>query len=166
MFRVSPVGEPILTVLIEPRQGFFSPGESARFSQVFARRGLSLDFGGSWLLPRLIGLHKAKELALFGEIVSAREAEEMGLVNRVLPEDDLDAFVDDWADRLAADGYDPLDLGTPVEIRMRFASTTHVEVLMSIPGMSKVDGFTAAYTAADADEAYRLIRLMYRFVQP
>jgi D-amino peptidase len=69
-------------------------------------------------------------------------------------------------DRLDAGGYEPLDLGTPVEIRMRFASTTHVDVLMSIPGMSKVDGFTAAYTAADADEAYRLIRLMYRFVQP
>ena len=67
--------------------------------------------------------------------------------------------------RLAAGGYEPLDLGTPVRIRMRFASTTHVDVLMSIPGMSKVDGFTVAYTATDADEAYRLIRLMYRFVQ-
>ncbi len=67
--------------------------------------------------------------------------------------------------RLARDGYTPLDVGTPVRIRMRFASTTHVDILLSIPGMSKVDGFTVAYTAADADEAYRLIRLMYRFVQ-
>src|SRR3954464_3228078 len=39
--------------------------DEARFSEIFARRGLSIDFGGSWLLPRLIGLHKAKELALF-----------------------------------------------------------------------------------------------------
>jgi D-aminopeptidase len=52
-----------------------------------------------------------------------------------------------------------------MRIRMRFASTTLVDILMSIPGMTKVDGFTVAYTATDADEAYRLIRLMYRFVQ-
>ncbi|MGA1359054.1 MAG: enoyl-CoA hydratase/isomerase family protein, partial [Ilumatobacteraceae bacterium] len=40
--------------------------ENARFSEIFAKRGLSVDFGGSWLLPRRIGLHRAKELALFG----------------------------------------------------------------------------------------------------
>lgn len=68
-------------------------------------------------------------------------------------------------DRLGAGGYEPLDVGTPVRIRMRFASTTHVDILMSIPGVSKVDGFTVAYTADNADQAYRLIRLMYRFVQ-
>jgi D-amino peptidase len=68
-------------------------------------------------------------------------------------------------DRLANGGYEALDLWHPVRIRMRFASTTHVDVLTSIPGVSKVDGFTVAYTASDADEAYRLIRLMYRFVQ-
>ena len=77
-------------------------GESARFSEIFARRGLSLDVGGSWLLPRLVGMHRAKELALLADIVDAPEAERMGLVNRVLPEDALDAFVDDWAGRLAA----------------------------------------------------------------
>ncbi len=66
--------------------------------------------------------------------------------------------------RLQAGDYSPFDLGTPVRIRMRFASTTHVDILQSIPGMSKVDGFTVAYTAEDVDEAYRLIRFMYRFV--
>jgi len=84
--------------------------ESARFSQVFARRGLSVDFGGSWLLPRLVGLHKAKELALFGEILSAAEAEKMGLVNRVVAEGELDGFVADWASRLAA--------GPPLTLQM------------------------------------------------
>jgi len=76
--------------------------ENARFSEIFAKRGLSVDFGGTWLLPRRVGLHRAKELALFGDIISAADASEMGLVNRVLPDGELDAFVDGWARRLAA----------------------------------------------------------------
>ena len=76
--------------------------DRARFSEIFVRRGLSIDLGGSWLLPRLVGLHRAKELALLADIVSAQEAERMGLVNRVVPHDELDAFVADWAERLAA----------------------------------------------------------------
>jgi len=76
--------------------------DDARFSEIFARRGLTVDAGGSWLLPRLIGLHRAKELALFAEIISAKEAEALGLVNRVVPAGELDAFVDDWATKLAA----------------------------------------------------------------
>jgi 2-(1,2-epoxy-1,2-dihydrophenyl)acetyl-CoA isomerase len=76
--------------------------EQARFAELFVRRGLSVDFGGSWLLPRLIGMHRAKELAFFGDIISAKEAADLGLVNRVVPAAQLDAFVADWADRLAA----------------------------------------------------------------
>jgi 2-(1,2-epoxy-1,2-dihydrophenyl)acetyl-CoA isomerase len=76
--------------------------ESARFSEIFVRRGLSLDFGGSWLLPRLVGMCKAKELALFGDIFSAREALELGIVNRVVPDAELRDFVQGWAERLAA----------------------------------------------------------------
>ena len=76
--------------------------EDARFSEIFSRRGLSIDFGGSWVLPRLIGLHRAKELAFFAEIVSAKEAADVGLVNRVVPPAELDDFVDAWARILAA----------------------------------------------------------------
>ena len=76
-------------------------GESARFSEIFARRALSVDFGGTWLLPRLVGMHKAKELALFGDVIPAAEAERIGVVNRVVPDAELDAFVADWAKRLA-----------------------------------------------------------------
>ncbi|MHB8263363.1 MAG: enoyl-CoA hydratase/isomerase family protein [Acidimicrobiales bacterium] len=76
--------------------------ESACFSEIFPRRGLSLDGGSSWLLPRLVGLHKAKELAFFGDILSARDALDIGLVNRVVPLDQLDSFVDGWAQRLAS----------------------------------------------------------------
>lgn len=75
---------------------------NARFSEIFSRRGLSLDFGGSWVLPRRVGLHIAKEIAFFGDILSAAEAQEFGLVNRVVADDELDAFVDAWAARLVA----------------------------------------------------------------
>jgi enoyl-CoA hydratase/carnithine racemase len=76
--------------------------DNARFSEIFARRGLSVDGGSSWLLPRLVGLHKAKELAYFADILSASEAASYGLLNRVVADHALDAFVDDWARKLSA----------------------------------------------------------------
>ena len=75
---------------------------TARFSEIFAKRGLSIDFGGSWILPRRIGLHRAKELTLLGDIVDAAEADRIGLVNRVVDPADLDATVAELARRLAA----------------------------------------------------------------
>lgn len=76
--------------------------DDARFSEIFSLRGLSIDFGGSWLVPRIVGLQRAKELAFFAEVLAAADAERFGLVNRVVPAAELDAFVDDWARRLAA----------------------------------------------------------------
>jgi enoyl-CoA hydratase/carnithine racemase len=76
--------------------------DRAKLSMIFARRGLSLDAGASWLLPRLVGLAKAKEIALFGGMWSGEEALALGLVNRVLPVAELDAFVATWAATLAA----------------------------------------------------------------
>jgi len=76
--------------------------DTARFSEIFAKRGLSLDWGGSYLLPRLVGLHKAKELALLADIISADEAAAMGLINKVVAADELDALVADVAARLVA----------------------------------------------------------------
>jgi 2-(1,2-epoxy-1,2-dihydrophenyl)acetyl-CoA isomerase len=75
--------------------------DRARFSEIFARRGLALDGGNSWLLPRRIGLHKAKELAFFADMIDAKEAESIGLVNKVVPAGELDALADDWGRRLA-----------------------------------------------------------------
>jgi enoyl-CoA hydratase/carnithine racemase len=83
--------------------------ERARFTEIFAKRGLVLDFGGSWLLPRLIGLHRAKELAFLSDIIDATEAERIGLVNRVVPHDQLSGDVAALAARLAA--MPPLQLG-------------------------------------------------------
>lgn len=76
--------------------------DRARFSEIFSKRGLSVDYGGSWLLPRRIGLHRAKELCLLADIVDAHRAAEIGLVNRVVPVDELDRTVDEIATRLAA----------------------------------------------------------------
>jgi enoyl-CoA hydratase/carnithine racemase len=84
--------------------------ESARLSEIFSRRGLSVDGGSSWLLPRLVGLHRAKELAFFADMLSATEAAELGIVNRVVPDAELDAFVEGWARRLAA--------GPPIALSM------------------------------------------------
>jgi enoyl-CoA hydratase/carnithine racemase len=99
----------------------------ARFSEIFSKRGLSLDFGGSWLLPRRIGMHKAKELAFFGEILSASQAADFGLLNRVVPRDELDSFVADWARRLAAGP--PLALSTTKAMLDDSFSTAMAEAL-------------------------------------
>ena len=76
--------------------------DRARFSEIFARRGLSLDFGGSWLLPRRVGLHKAKELALLAADDRRRRgrAHRAGQQGRAAGE--LDAAVAEWAPQLAA----------------------------------------------------------------
>jgi 2-(1,2-epoxy-1,2-dihydrophenyl)acetyl-CoA isomerase len=76
--------------------------DRARFSEIFSKRGLSVDFGGSWLLVQRVGLHVAKELCLLADVLPATRAAEMGLVNRVVPVDELDATVDAWAAQLAA----------------------------------------------------------------
>ena len=76
--------------------------ENARFSEIFAKRGLSVDFGGSFLLPRIVGLQKAKELVLLADVISASEADRMGIVNYVVPPGDLDSKVDEIAAKAAA----------------------------------------------------------------
>ncbi|MEV0248152.1 enoyl-CoA hydratase [Nocardia sp. NPDC050712] len=72
------------------------------FAQIFARRGLSVDLGGSWLLPHLVGPQQAKRLALLAETIDAAQARELNLVTWVVPGAEIDGFVDDLAARLAA----------------------------------------------------------------
>ncbi|MEV0735310.1 enoyl-CoA hydratase-related protein [Streptomyces sp. NPDC050549] len=75
--------------------------ESARFIEVFVRRGLVPDGGGAYLLPRLIGPQRAKELMFFGDALTATDAERLGLVNRVVPDGELEKTTREWARRLA-----------------------------------------------------------------
>ena len=74
----------------------------SRFCQIFSKRGLSVDLGGSWLLPKLVGLQQAKRLVLLADMVSAAEAHELGLVTWVREADAIDAYVAELAGRLAA----------------------------------------------------------------
>jgi 2-(1,2-epoxy-1,2-dihydrophenyl)acetyl-CoA isomerase len=75
--------------------------DTARFIEVFVRRGLVPDGGGPWLLPRLIGLQRAKELMFLGDDVSASRAEQLGLVNSVVPAEELENAVRNLAIRLS-----------------------------------------------------------------
>jgi 2-(1,2-epoxy-1,2-dihydrophenyl)acetyl-CoA isomerase len=76
--------------------------EQAKFGQVFVKIGLMPDGGSTYFLPRIVGYHKAFELMATGEIISARDALALGLINRVEPVEELDAAVDEMAARLAA----------------------------------------------------------------
>jgi len=76
--------------------------DDASFVEVFVRRGLVMDGGGAYLLPRRIGMQKAKELAFFGDKLPAAEALALGMVNRVVPAAELGAAADEFARRLAA----------------------------------------------------------------
>ncbi|MEU2915376.1 enoyl-CoA hydratase/isomerase family protein [Streptomyces massasporeus] len=76
--------------------------ESARFIEVFVRRGLVPDGGGAYLLPRLVGPQRAKELMFFGDAIGAPDAERLGLVNRVVRDEELEKTARAWAERLAS----------------------------------------------------------------
>jgi enoyl-CoA hydratase/carnithine racemase len=122
--------------------------DNARFSEIFARRGLSVAGGSSWLLPRLIGLHKAKELAYFADILSAEEAAAYGLLNRVVADDELDAFVDDWARRLAQ--------GPPIALSMTkrlLNNATSVTMAQALEDEARCQ--TINFYSADTAEAMR-----------
>lgn len=75
--------------------------DRARFSEIFVKRGLTLDFGGTWLLPRLVGLARARDIALTGRIVGAEEALSIGLVTRVVDVASLEDIVAELAGALA-----------------------------------------------------------------
>jgi enoyl-CoA hydratase/carnithine racemase len=122
--------------------------DAARFSEIFARRGLSLDFGGSWVLPRLIGLHKAKELAFLADVISAAEAERFGIVNRVVPAADLDAEVDALALRIAK--QPPVQISITKKLLNQSLSVSMAEAV-EFEDVAQ----SLAFSSADTTEAMR-----------
>ncbi len=75
--------------------------EDAYFCEIFAQRGLVVDLGGLFFLPRIVGLHKAKELAFFAEKISGPQAVTLGLANTCVSTGELLQVARDWAKRLA-----------------------------------------------------------------
>jgi len=105
-------GKPVIAMVQGPAAGLGAhlalasdlvvAAEEAFFVESFVRRGLVVDAGGAYLLPRRIGLQKAKELAFFGDKLPAAEAKALGLVNEVVPGDRLEEAALRWARRLSA----------------------------------------------------------------
>jgi 2-(1,2-epoxy-1,2-dihydrophenyl)acetyl-CoA isomerase len=75
--------------------------DTARLIEVFVKRGIIPDAGGPYLLPRIVGPQRAKELMFLGDELSAADCERWGIANRVVPAADLGAAVDELAGRLA-----------------------------------------------------------------
>ncbi|MBO9524108.1 MAG: enoyl-CoA hydratase/isomerase family protein [Nocardioidaceae bacterium] len=130
---------------------FVVASTGARFGQLFARRGLSVDFGGSWLLPRLVGLHQAKRLLMLAEMIGAEEAHALGLVTWVKPADELADFVTDLAGRLAA--LPPVALAQSKALLHQGATQTLREALDNEARAQAVNLATE-----DAPIAYRAFR--------
>ncbi|HTO54466.1 MAG TPA: enoyl-CoA hydratase [Myxococcota bacterium] len=106
------VRKPVIAAINGPCAGMAMPialfcdlrfaGESASFTTAFVRRGLIAEWGLAWTLPRLVGSAHALDLLLSGRKIDAREAERIGLVNRVLPDEQLVSHCQDYVRELAA----------------------------------------------------------------
>ncbi|MFD4401249.1 enoyl-CoA hydratase/isomerase family protein [Nocardia sp. NPDC058499] len=123
----------------------------ARFAQIFSRRGLSLDCGGSWLLPKLVGVQQAKRLALLGETIDAAEAQALGLVTWIRPEAEIDRFTADIAGRLAA--------GPPValaQIKALINEGADRTLHDALAGEARAQ--SVAFATTDVPEAYAAFR--------
>ena len=107
--------------------------ESAYLSLGYVNIGMVLDMGSTYLLPRLVGLRKASELAFFGERVYGPEAAAIGLVNRSVPDDELMTTATEWAERLANGptlSIGAIKLGMRQALHTTFRDAMHWEAMM------------------------------------
>jgi enoyl-CoA hydratase/carnithine racemase len=84
--------------------------DRARFSEAFTKRGVHPDWGGMYFLPRLVGYAKAAELIFTGEVIDAQEALKIGMVNQVVPHDELALTTKELAQRIAKNAPIPIAL--------------------------------------------------------
>jgi 2-(1,2-epoxy-1,2-dihydrophenyl)acetyl-CoA isomerase len=107
--------------------------ESAYLSLGYVNIGMVLDMGSTFLLPRLVGLRKANELAFFGERIYGPEAAEIGLINRTVPDESLTSTAREWAARLAAGptlSIGAIKLGMRRALHGTFRDAMHWEAMM------------------------------------
>jgi len=121
--------------------------QGARFAMPFTQLGLCPEFASSVLLPRIAGYQRAAEKLLLGEPFDAVEAERMGLVNRVLPADELMPFVQTQAAKLAALPTESLRVTKQL---MKTELQTPVAVAM----LAEMQQFTRMLSGPDATEAF------------
>jgi enoyl-CoA hydratase/carnithine racemase len=123
----------------------------ALFSEIFVSRGLSPDFGGSWLLPRLAGLQQAKRLAFLAERIGAAEAHQLGLVTWVVEPDQIEAFVAELAERLTT--MPPIAISQTKDLINEGAVSTFHEALQA-----EARAQTINYATEDAPRAIRAFK--------
>jgi 2-(1,2-epoxy-1,2-dihydrophenyl)acetyl-CoA isomerase len=107
--------------------------ESAYLCVGYVNVGMVLDMGSTYLLPRLVGLQKANELAFFGERIYGPQAVEIGLANRAIPDDELAATAREWAARLATGptlSIGAMKLGMRRALQGTFRDALHWEAMM------------------------------------
>jgi len=121
--------------------------ETAKLSMPFAQLGLCPEAASSLLLPQLAGYHRAADKLLFGEPFDANEARELGLVNRVLPAGELDAFVRTQARKLTL--LPPASLRATKRL-MKEGATPQIAERMSVEGKQ----FGEMLRAPEAREAF------------
>jgi len=119
--------------------------EDAKFIMAYAKVGTSLDGGSTWVLPRLIGLRRAMEMALLAEPVGASQALTMGLINRVVPLADLRSETMALAKRLAAG---PTTAYGRIKRLLRDSSTQECAVQLK----AELEAFAACAATADFGE--------------
>ena len=125
------------------RCDFVLASDRSRFSEIFARQGLNIDFGGSFLLPRIVGMQRAKELVLLADVIDAARALEMGLVNRVVPSGELDALVEEFATKLMAGP--PIALATSKKL-LNQSFTSTLDEALDAEGIGQAYQFTTRDT--------------------
>lgn len=114
--------------------------ERAKFGEVFAKIGLVPDGGGTWLLSRVVGLARAKELIFTADVIDAAVAQRIGLVNRVVPVAELETVTWQLAERIAA--------GPPAALRMakhlvNRAASSDLETALDREAFSQAIALTA-----------------------
>jgi enoyl-CoA hydratase len=124
---------------------FIYASENAKFGQPEINLGLIPGFGGTQRLPRLIGMNMAKELVFTGKMISALEAEKIGLVNKVIPHDQLMEEVIKTAKEIASKGKTSLRAAKQAinyGMNTDLATGIHIEI----------DGFGMCYGSSDSKE--------------